>query len=109
MAFRVAAGELRHLVSVEEKGVTRGSMGEVVEAWVEVDAIRCKIWAKSGKEAEETRKETGRVPVKFYARYTPGITTGHRLTFGSRIFDIITVVNVGELNRELEITAEERL
>jgi len=109
MVHRVAAGELRHVVSVQEKTQTRGSMGEVVEDWIEIAVIRCKIWAKTGKEAEEARRETGKTPVRFFARYVPGITIGQRLVFGTRIFDIKSAVNVGELNRELDITTEETL
>lgn len=107
MAFRVTAGELRHVVTVEQRSTARNADGSLVNSWSTVATIRCKIWAKSGKENEQSKKETGTMPVRFFARYVSGITTGQRLVFGSRYFDIITVVNVGELNRELDITADE--
>lgn len=107
MALRSPAGDRRHVVVVEQKSTTKGSMGNVLESWSTFATIRCKIWPGKGKEAEESRRETGRVLTRFFTGYYPGITIGMRLSFKSRYFDITNIANLGELNRELEISTEE--
>jgi len=109
MAIRVAAGELRHVVRVEQKTDSRGTMGEVLESWTLFAWIRCKIWPGKGKEAEESRRETGTTSTRFYCRYYPGLTLAHRLIYKGRTFGITNIANIGELDRELEISAEETL
>jgi len=42
-------------------------------------------------------------------RYFPGLTPKHRIKFGDRVFDILGINNVRELNIGLEILAKERL
>jgi len=103
----LSAGEKRHIVTVEKKGAVRGSMGEEIEAWTTFARIWCKIVPGKGREAEESRRETGRVPTRFYTRYRVAITQAMRLRFGLRVFEIVHVANINEMNREIEISTVE--
>ena len=104
----MSVGQRRHIVTVERKGTVRGSMGEEIETWT---ALTRKAWCKivpgKGREAEESRRETGRVPTRFYTAYRTDITQAMRLRFGARLFEIVHVANIGEMNRELEILTVE--
>jgi SPP1 family predicted phage head-tail adaptor len=108
MALRVAAGALRNVVSVEELTQSRGTMGQVVQDWAETRTFRARIVPVKGKELLENGKEVMKKPVRVYCRYPQELPTGCRLKYKSRIFDIVSVVNIDELNRELEILTEER-
>ena len=101
--------EMRHVVTVEQKVPGRGSMGEEIETWTPFTQVWAKIWPVKGKEAEESRRETGKVATRFNTRFKPGITQGMRLKHGTRIFDIISAINIGEKNRELEIMTVETI
>jgi len=103
------AGKLRHIVTVEHKGTTKGSMGEIIETWTTFATIWAKIIPGKGREAEESRREVGIVPTRFYTRYSAGVTQGMRLKYGSRLYDIVHVANIEERNREFEITAVETI
>jgi SPP1 family predicted phage head-tail adaptor len=108
MALRVAAGALRNVVAVEELTKTRGSMGQVVEDWAQTRTFRARIVPVKGKELLENGKEVMKKPVRIYCRYPQVLPNGCRLKYNSRIFDVVSVVNIDELNRELEILTEER-
>ena len=108
MALRAAAGALRNVVSVEELTKTRGTMGQITEDWAETRTFRAKIVPVKGKELLENGKETMKKPVRLYCRYPLDLPTGCRLKYGTRILDIISVVNIDEQNREIEILTEER-
>ena len=84
-------------------------MGEVIETWTTFATIWAKIVPGKGREAEESRRETGTVSTRFYTRYKAGITQGMRLKYGTRLYDIVNVANIEERNRELEITAVETI
>ncbi len=42
-------------------------------------------------------------------RYMSGITPKMRVNYNSRIFDILSVINVGERNRELQLMCRESI
>jgi len=107
--YWTSPGEMRHIITVERKSTNRGSMGEEVETWTTAATIWAKVWPVKGREAEESRRETGKVETRFNARWKAGITQGMRLKHGARYFDIVAAINIGELNRELEITAVETI
>ena len=108
MALRVAAGGLRTPVTVERLSLTRGSMGEVVEDWAAVGTFRARVVPFRGKELLENGKYTASVPVRIFAKYPTIATPADRLRVGSKILTVISVINIDELNREVEITAEEK-
>lgn len=106
--FRVAVGELKHLVTIEQRDETeRGPGGEVVEVWPTYATVWCKILPGRGRESEIARRETGKTENLFWCRYLAGVENGMRLKFGARIFDITNTVNIEEASRWLEISAME--
>jgi head-tail adaptor len=104
----VGAGEYRHPVIVEQQSLSRGESGEKVDTWTTFATLRCRIWPGKGTEATESLRETGTTPTRFFSRFVPGIVNGMRLVFSGRYYDIVNVCNVGERNRELEISAVEK-
>ena len=109
MIPRARSGEMRHPVAVQARTTNKGDGGEPLDTWTTVFTIRCRVWPVKGKESEESRRETGKLMCRFFTRYQAGITIGMRLVFNGRYFDIISAANVGEMGRELEITAMETI
>jgi len=97
--IRVYAGAMNRLVTVEK----------VTDAgWTE----SCKVWASvyvTAASPETDVTEAGqRITHKLQTRYTPGIKPGMRIRLDEdRYLQIITVINMGESNRKLEILCEE--
>lgn len=103
-------GLLRHRVEIQALTVTEDEIGNQVEEWVKVAEAWAAIEPIQGNEkltaaymqAETTHKVTMRPP-------GIEITPAHRIIFGSRIFEIESVINVEERNRELVLMCVEKI
>jgi SPP1 family predicted phage head-tail adaptor len=105
----VKIGKLRHRITIEESTETQDADGSVTENWSAFAAAQGSIEPISGREyfsAQTTRADlTHRVNL----RYVAGIMPKMRVRFGSRIFDILSVINVDERNRELQLMCRESI
>jgi len=69
--------------------------------------IRAAIWPLKGKEQLEGMKVELTVTHKIRMRYLSGVTADMRIEFGSRYFNVRSIINPDERNRMLDILAEE--
>lgn len=109
ITFRLQPGELNRKVIVEQRSTTRGTMGEEVDSWTTYKTIWCKVLPGRGQEAAIARRETGRLETKFWCRYFSGLTLKMRLNLSGRYFDIVSIANIEERNRFLELSAVETI
>jgi SPP1 family predicted phage head-tail adaptor len=102
------AGKLRHRITIQSVPVTRSSTGatvvgtpeDFVEVWASVEPI-------SGREWYDAARTNSEVTHRVRMRYYPGITASMRVLFRSRVFDIRSVLNIDERNRELHLMCRE--
>ena len=87
------------LVDVQTKDESSGAEGGIIENWTTQNQMWAEIkplGAKERVDAEQVKNvRTHRITMDFYS---PGITAADRITWNSRTFNIIAVVNVGELD-----------
>lgn len=118
---RFNSGDFRHTVTVKYLNPNAGAddYGAPIEAWVELGKMRVKIepmagreyWAAAQVQAERNVRMTGRWHPGWYKQLTPvvrgnvGVTS--QITFGSRVFNVLSVVNVEERNALMEIICQE--
>lgn len=109
----VRAGDMRHKVRIESRSVTIDAAGERTGDWVVVCTRRAAIQRAPGAEVFAAAQRQGRVPTVFRLRYPVDLSTaispGMRLVHGTRVYDIVSAVDLAGLREELVITAEERL
>lgn len=95
MAHRT--GTMRKRVSVQKFTESRGAQGGFVRTWVTENTVWAKVMPLGAQEridADQTQNvRTHRVTMRFYS---PGITGVDRLLFGTRILNIVSVVDPGE-------------
>lgn len=112
------AGNLRHRMTIQVKTETDDGMGGKVVSYPEKDWT--EVWASvvplRGTELIESMKLDGKVTHKMEMRYRRQLYSliapspvVKRLYWEKRdrYFNIVSVINVRELNRKLEIMAEE--
>lgn len=101
------AGKLRHWITIQHRTDTRDSYGEPIPAWTTYDQVWASIEPIVGREyfaSKETRSQsTHRVRI----RYRSGVTTKMRIYWDSRYFDIESVLNLEEKDRELVLMCVE--
>ena len=86
---------------------TTDGQGGYTDAWTDVATVWASIEQKSQQEAYYAMQMESPATHRFTMRFLIGITTKHRVAFGTRTFNITRVNNVQEANAFLEIDAVE--
>lgn len=102
------AGKLRHKVAIQNPAQTPGAQG-LTETWSTAETTWASVEPLTAREQLQAAGAEARVTHKIFMRY--GNPTEHksRILYAGRYFYVLSVMNKGERNRELEILAEERI
>lgn len=101
------AGWLRHRLTIQELVGSQNSYGEVVQTWSDVATIWGSIEPLRGKEYIEAATARASVDHRIRVRYRSDITPGKRIEYGSRTFEIVSVIDVLEKHKEMELMCKE--
>ena len=107
MAKQPCAGDLRHRITIQSSVKTGDGGGGFTVAWSNLATVRGKIEPLRGREQLHGMQLEARVTHRILIRYRSDVTAANRILFGTRTFNIRSVLNVDERNRWLEILAEE--
>jgi len=102
------AGKLRKRVELQSNTPVANAVGEHVPGWATVDTVWAGIMPASGSERFRNDMESAEVSHKIKIRYYAGLTPAMRIKYGTRIFDIQSVINMQERNADMEILALEQ-
>lgn len=102
------AGKLRHILEVQRPAENRGEAGSAKPEYTTFATVHAAIEPLRGEEAVEARKVDARVTHRVRLRYLPGFTAKHRLVAGGRVFCPVSVLDVDERHREMEVLAREQ-
>lgn len=61
----------------------------------------------NGREYAEAQKIRAETTYNIFTRYNPNVTADMKIMYGTKIFNIVSVLNVGGDNTELKIVASE--
>jgi len=103
-------GQLRHRLDVEVSVEEIDTFGQPIPTWTAVhENVKAFVEPLTGRELFTARQLHADVTHRISMRYATGITPKHRIMFGEREFDILSILNLGERNLIIEIMAKERL
>ena len=100
------AGSLRHRCWIKEpthtnvSGAVTTTWGTVTVCWGALEPLKGREWVQSGLENSE-------ITAKFRMRYQASVDPTMQLYFGSRTFEIISVIDPSERHKELELMVKE--
>jgi len=106
-----AIGRASHRIRIEEKSVTRNSIGEEVVTWEDVitdtadNSIWAEVWPLKGREFFAAQQTQYAADVRFRLRYRAGLTQDMRVVWNGDAFDILSIVDVGAAHHTTEILA----
>lgn len=93
--------DYRHkIVFLESRGGS-DKFGEPKDNWKEVTSVWASVSPLLGNELFSALTTDTKVEVKFNCRYIPGITNDMRIQYNGKKYEILSAINVKELNREL--------
>ena len=109
MTVVIRSGQLRNYATIEQLKGTVSSSGEPLNDWSHVWSGRIAIYPVRSIERENLGKVEAKATHRIAMRWRAGIKPSMRIRFDGRAFDIISIVNVEERNRRLELQCMEVL
>lgn len=110
MAVISRGGALRHRIAIHEETDTPDGFGGFTRAWAAksgMTSVPASIMPLTAREVIELGKSELQMSHKIKIRYRSGITAKDRVVFGSRTFNIRSIINTEERNIELLFLVEE--
>ena len=103
------AGKLFHPITVQEPTATADSYGGNTIAWSTHATSRAGIYPVKGVETVIDGKLTMVTRFVISMRYVAGITPGMRILkdLDSRTFEILSVKNIDERNKQIDLLCKE--
>ena len=94
---------------IKEKVVSRDGYGEEDVTWTAVDTVWASIEPLRGREYLEGRQEQADVSHRVRMRYQGSIVPTMRVLYGTRVFEVVSVVNPVERDISLELMCREAI
>ena len=103
------SGRLKKKITIQRSLLTPNAYGERVASWIDYKTdISCAVNPVTAREYFMGSERVADITTRFNIRYIAGITESMRISYADKFYDIISVINIGEANRELEILARQR-
>ncbi len=98
------AGKLGKLITIQQQSATQDEYGAQIVTWSSFGIDR---WAQveplRGREYFTGKQIQSGIDTRFTIRYIAGITPKMRILYNSLSYDIESIINIDERNRELQI------
>lgn len=98
---------LRQKIRIQSATETQDSFGAISTTWSTFADVYADIMPIRGNEFFIVHQEKSQATIKFTIRYLSGLTTKHRILYDSRVFDIESIINIKERNREMILMCRE--
>ena len=99
----------RDRIAVQANHPTRDTDGAEIDNWTTQVEAWASIEPLIGREYWGALSTQAELSHKIRMRYRAGIAPAMRILFGARVFDILSVKDVGERRRELVLMCSESL
>lgn len=102
------AGQLKHVIDIQVALNSRDSYGASTQEWVTfLGGIRASVEPLSGKEFFAAKQVNAEITHSIKIRYRTGIKPSMRVKYGTRYFDIKSVVDIKEERKEMHLMCTE--
>lgn len=103
------AGMLHEQVVIQSKSVTRDAYGAEVIAWTTHATVRASIEPLRGREYIDAKQVQADLDTRIRIRYLSTVKPTMRILWGTRVYDIISVIHVGERREETQLMCREQI
>lgn len=102
------AGNLRHRIELQFESKTQDSTGDPVsDGWTTFATRWAFVKPLTGREVVQAQQIHAETTHSITLRYMNGINEAHRVLYEGRDFQILSVINVEERDKELILLAVE--
>jgi len=108
MGVVIRSGELDKVVTIKTVTKVADGMGGYTETDSDfLTGVRCAIWPVSASEIIKSEKMKMQVTHQIRMRYQAGVLSGMTILFGTRTFEIVSMINPEERNVRLDLLCSE--
>ena len=102
-------GNMRHRVTIEQKTIDNSGI-DPIETWTKFATVWAAIEPLKGTEKwiDGAKLISNDVTGRIKIRYLPGVTPAMRVKYGTRIYEILAVINISERNEEINLMVREQ-
>ena len=101
------AGELRHRLTFKGPTHTSDGQGGITETWGSAFTVWGAFGPLTGKEFYDSQLVNSEITGKVKIRHRDDIDPTMQIYFGTRVFEILSILNPEERDRELNIKVKE--
>ena len=101
------AGKLRHRIVIQSPTETVNSYGEREQSWSTFATVWGSIEPLKGSEFIAAQQTNAELSVRMRIRYLAAIKPKYRVSWNDRTFEINSIANIEERNREIELMCTE--
>ena len=105
----VNIGRMNHRVVLQSKTSTQDATGSAVETWKTKGTLWAEVVPLNSREYWAAQQVQSDVTHRVSIRYYDGLRPDWRMKFGTRLFDIRSVINVDEGNEWHVLLCKEEL
>ena len=102
----IAAGRMRHRVTIEALSQTRDAIGGLVDAWAPVADVWGEVYPLSGREFVAAQAVQAGVTTRITIRHRAGIVPAMRIRHGAALYNIVAVLPDPTLAGHLTLMCE---
>ncbi len=103
----IRRGDQRHQINIKTVTTVPDGMGGQTETEVSFLICRAGIWPVSAKEIMQSDQLELQTTHRIQIDWQTGILPSMKIYFGTRVFEILNMINVEERNVKLMIMAKE--
>ena len=98
--------EYRSRIGIYKRVLVANGFGGFTQTWSEVDTVWCNITPLVGFERVRYQQVFPDARDRINIRYRPDVNTDFRLYYRKKFYNILSIVNVDNMDDELEILTE---
>lgn len=106
--FPIPSGNLRHRLTIQQVAETRDAHGGIISTWGTYATVWGSVEPLRGRELVAAQEKQARYDVRIRIRYLRGVTAKMRVLFGSRVLEIVSVINEEERNVNMQLMCWEK-
>ncbi|MDY3960172.1 phage head closure protein [Romboutsia timonensis] len=106
--FTINPGDFKHIITIQEHLETISNDDIPVKQWVNVLKTKAKVTNVRGDEYLQAQNVGMKIEKTFYIRYSRSvpITTDNQILYKDKVYNVVYVNNVMDLNKYIEIKVE---
>lgn len=98
---------LNRRVTIQSRTISQDAEGVPTETWANLATVWAAVEPISGREYFQAATVQSEVTARIRIRYRSGIVSNMRVLYGSRVFEIVSVIDYQEEHRELQLMCKE--